>query len=165
MTTACRRLSTTRSRSLRDDQAAFQYHVDWRWRCAIQWPPQAVQRALKGDLSDLTALESGIKADGTIAAGVKMISSVFSTSVKKEVSFKINLLGLLNVLSLSDLVRGSKVIEDPVTGDLTIADSVTGTADPGDCRTSQTAGKSEEGDVRIASGHRRVQGQRRSGSI
>ena len=56
-----------------------------------------------------------------------MISSVFSTSTKKEVSFKINLLGLLNVLSLSDLIRGSKVIQDPVTGDLTIADSVTGT--------------------------------------
>jgi hypothetical protein len=43
------------------------------------------------------------------------------------VSFKVNLLGLLNVLSLSDLVRGCQVIPDPVTGDLTIADSATGT--------------------------------------
>lgn len=56
-----------------------------------------------------------------------MISSVFSTSLKKEVSFKINLLGLLNVSSLSDLIRGGTVIQDPVTGDLTIADTVTGT--------------------------------------
>jgi len=109
-----------------DDQAAFQYHIDVG---AAQRDPvanQAVHRALAGDLSNLTALEGGIKPDGTIAAGVKMISSVFSTSVKKEVAFKINLLGLVNVLSLSDLVRGSKVIADPVTGDLTIADSVTG---------------------------------------
>ena len=110
-----------------DDQAAFQYQIDVD---AAQRDPvanEAVHRALKGDLSKLTALESGIKADGTIAAGVKMISSVFSASVKKEVSFKINFLGLVNVLSLSDLVRGSKVIQDPVTGDLTIADSVSGT--------------------------------------
>jgi hypothetical protein len=112
---------------VRDDQAAFQYRVDLEVALRDPVATQALQRALKGNLSDLTALESGIKADGTIAAGVKMISSVFSTSTKKEVSFKINLLGLLNVLSLSDLVRGSKVIQDPVTGDLTIADSVTGT--------------------------------------
>jgi hypothetical protein len=112
---------------IRDDQAAFQYHIDVN---AAQQDPlasEAVNRALQGNLSFLTALESGIQADGTIAPGVKMVSSVFSTSVKKELSFKINLLGLLNVLSVSDLVRGSKIIDDPVTGDLTIADSVTGT--------------------------------------
>jgi hypothetical protein len=112
---------------IRDDQAAFQYHVDVD---AAQRDPvanDAVHRALEGNLSLLTALEGGIQADGTIAAGVKVISSVFSTSLKKELSFKINLLGLLNVLSVSDLVRGSKIIDDPVTGDLTIADSVTGT--------------------------------------
>ncbi|MBV9768612.1 MAG: hypothetical protein JOZ32_03490 [Bryobacterales bacterium] len=110
-----------------DDQAVFQYHIDLD---AVERDPvasEAVQRALKGDLSYLTALEAGIKADGTIAAGVKVISTVFSTSVAKGVTFKINLLGLLNVLSLSDLIRGSKIIPDPVTGDLTIADSVTGT--------------------------------------
>ncbi len=110
-----------------DDQAAFQYHIDV---AAAQLDPvanEAVHRALEGDLSKLTALEAGIKADGTIAAGVKMINSVFSSSVKKEVSFKINFLGLVNVLSLSDLVRGSNIIQDPVTGDLTIADSASGT--------------------------------------
>ncbi len=112
---------------VKDNQAAFQYlvNVDVAQRDPVA--SAAVLRALKGDLSNLTSLESGIQADGTIAAGVKMISSVFSTSTKKEVSFKVNLLGLLNVLSLSDLIRGSKVIQDPVTGDLTIADSVTGT--------------------------------------
>jgi hypothetical protein len=112
---------------VKDDQAAFQYQVDLNAAGRDPVSSAAIQRALKGDLTNLTALESGIKADGTIAAGVKMISSVFSTSAKKEVSFKVNLLGLLNVLSLSDLIRGSKIIQDPVTGDLTIADSVTGT--------------------------------------
>ena len=112
---------------IRDDQAAFQYHIDVN---AVQQDPvasEAVHKALQGNLSFLTALESGIQADGTIAPGVKVVSSVFSTSLKKELSFKINLLGLLNVLSVSDLVRGSKIIDDPVTGDLTIADSATGT--------------------------------------
>jgi hypothetical protein len=112
---------------IRDDQAAFQYLIDVNAAQQDAVANEAVCRALKGDLSNLTALEGGIKPDGTIAAGVKMISSVFSTSVTKESSFKINLLGLVNVLALSDLVRGSKVIVDPVTGDLTIADSVTGT--------------------------------------
>ena len=110
-----------------DNEAAFQYHIDVDMAKLDPVANEAVHRALEGDLSNLTALEGGIQADGTIAPGVKMISSVFSTAAKKEVSFKINLLGLLNVLSLSDLVQGSKVIKDPVTGDLTIADSVTGT--------------------------------------
>jgi hypothetical protein len=110
-----------------DNEAAFQYHIDVDVAKLDPVANEAVHRALEGDLSNLTALEGGIKADGTIAPGVKVITSVFSTAAKKEVSFKINLLGLLNVLSISDLVQGSKVIKDPVTGDLTIADSVTGT--------------------------------------
>src|SRR5580700_2537027 len=112
---------------IKDDEAAFQYHIDVNAAQADPVANAAVHRALEGDLSNLTALESGIQPDGTIATGVKMISSVFSTSTKKEVSFQLNLLGLVNILSLSDLVRGSQIIKDPVTGDLTIADSVTGT--------------------------------------
>jgi hypothetical protein len=112
---------------VKDDEAAFQYHIDLDASGGDPVARAAIERALKGDLSGLTALEDGIKPDGTIAAGVKMINSIFSTSVQKGASFNVNLLGLLNVLSMSDLVRGSKVIADPVTGDLTIADSATGT--------------------------------------
>src|SRR5580704_2938335 len=53
---------------VRDDQAAFQYQVDLEVALRDPVATQALQRALKGNLSDLTALESGIKADGTIAA-------------------------------------------------------------------------------------------------
>lgn len=113
--------------SIRDDQAAFQYHIDVSAARADAVANDAVHGALRGDLSGLTALESQRTTDGTVAPGVRMISSVFSASVTKESSFKVNLLGLVNVLSLSDLVRGNKVIVDPVSGDLTIADSVTGT--------------------------------------
>jgi hypothetical protein len=113
--------------SMTDEQAAFQYQIDVIAAQQDATASDAVSRALEGDLSFLTALESGIGPDGTIAPGVKMINSVFSTSVKKESAFKVNLLGLINVLSLSDLLRSSKVIEDPVSGDLTVADSVTGT--------------------------------------
>jgi hypothetical protein len=89
--------------SMTDEQAAFQYQIDLIAAQQDATANDAVNRALQGDLSFLTALESGIGPDGTIAPGVKMINSVFSTSVKKESAFKVNLLGLINVLSLSDL--------------------------------------------------------------
>jgi len=110
-----------------DNQVAFQYHIEVDAAQSDPVANEAVHRALEGNLSYLTALEAEIETDGTIAPGVKVISSVFAASVKNEVSFKINLLGLVNVLSLSDLIRGGKVIQDPVSGDLTIADTVTGT--------------------------------------
>ncbi len=109
-----------------DDEAAFQYHIDIDVARNDPSANQAVHRALEGDLSQLTALESEMREGAVIAPGVTLISSVFSTSVKDEVSFKINLLGLLNVVSISDLLRGSKVVTDPVSHDMTITDTVTG---------------------------------------
>ena len=113
---------------LTEDEAAFQYQIEVH---TVQSDPianNAVHRALEGDLSLLTALEDGIQPDGTIAPGVKMLKSVFNTSRKKETTFKLNLFGLVNSISISDLIRNSKVVQDPVTGDVTITDSTTGTA-------------------------------------
>ena len=53
-----------------------------------------MERALKGDLSLLTVLEEGAHADGTIAPGVKLLNSVFSTARTKGAQLKINLLGM-----------------------------------------------------------------------
>ena len=39
---------------------------------------------------------------------------------------KLNLLGLVNFISVADLVRQCVVVKDPGSGDLTLADSVTG---------------------------------------
>lgn len=107
-----------------DDEAAFQYQVQLD-RLDAQ-SSAAVHLALDGDLSRLTALEAGMKADGTIAAGVKVLKSCLSKMRQNGASMKVNLLGIVNVISLSELVRNSTTIADPVTGDLTITDAATG---------------------------------------
>jgi hypothetical protein len=107
-----------------DDEAAFQYLID---------PAQlddnstaAVEHALAGDLSGLGALEANQQADGAIAPGVKLVSSAFERMRKTEVSLRVNLLGIVNLLSLSNLIRNGEVVSDPVSGDLTIKETVTG---------------------------------------
>lgn len=111
---------------LTDDEAAFQYEIDLVHAQANQTSKDAINRALKGDLSELTALEGNIPPDGgDIAPGIKLLKSVLSSSRKKEITLKLNLLGLLNVVSISDLLRSSKTVLDAVTGDVTITDSAT----------------------------------------
>ena len=85
----------------------------------------AVEKALQADLSGLTALE--LSTEGAqLAPGVKLLSSVLTTVRKNQTVFKLNLLGLVNLISLSELIRQCVVVKDPGTGYLTIADSVTG---------------------------------------
>jgi hypothetical protein len=54
------------------------------------------------------------------------LSSVLTIVRKKQVVLKLNLLGLVNFISVSELIRKCVVVKDPGTGFLTIADSVTG---------------------------------------
>lgn len=106
-----------------DDQAAFQYEI--RPAQLDAKSSAALQRALKGDLSGLTALETG-SAGATLAPGVKLISSVLTSMRERETSLKLNLLGLVNFISVADLIRNSVIVKDPDSGDLTIADEATG---------------------------------------
>jgi hypothetical protein len=107
-----------------DDQAAFQYEIRPAQLDAAA--SSAVHKALEGDLSGLTTLEAG--ADGVVLApGVKLISSVLTTVRKRETILKVNLFGLVNFISVADLIRKCVVVKDPDSGDLTIADSATGT--------------------------------------
>jgi hypothetical protein len=106
-----------------DDQAAFQYEIRPAQLDATS--STAVHRALEGDLSILTALETG-NDNATIAPGVKLISSVLTTVRRQQTTLKVNLFGLVNFISLSDLIRKCVVVKDPSTGYLTIADSATG---------------------------------------
>lgn len=108
---------------LTDDQAAFQYELR-----PAQLDPTAsaaVHRALEGDFSLLTALETGDDG-GVIAPGVTLITSVLTSTRKTQTTLRLNLFGLVNVLSLSDLIRKCVVVKDPSTGYLTISDSATG---------------------------------------
>jgi len=106
-----------------DDQAAFQYEI--RPAELDVTASAAIREALRGDLSGLTAIETG--SDGaTLAPGIKLISSVLTSVRKRETKLTLNLFGLVNFLSLADLVRKCVVVKDPDSGDLSIADSATG---------------------------------------
>src|ERR1022692_1976346 len=106
-----------------DDRAAFRYEI--RPAQLDGTASAAVDHALKGDLSGLTALETG--SDGAmLAPGVKLISSVLTIMRKRETSLKLNLFGLVNFISIAALIQKCVVVNDPDSGDLTIADSATG---------------------------------------
>jgi hypothetical protein len=107
-----------------DDQAAFQYEIQ---------PAQlsnaanlAVHMALDGDLTLLTLMEDIGPQGGVLAPGVKMLNSVLTTVRQRDITLKINLLGILNFLTVSELVRHSEVLTDAVSGDVTIKETVTG---------------------------------------
>jgi hypothetical protein len=107
-----------------DDQAAFQYRIK---------PSQltgnanlAVHKALDGDLTLLTAMEENMKADGILAPGIQMLNSVLSKTRDRGLTLKINLLGILNYLTVSELISKSEILTDDVSGDITIKETVTG---------------------------------------
>lgn len=107
-----------------DDQAAFQYEIQ-----PAQLSPEAnlaVHKALDGDLSLLTAMEDNMQNGNILAPGVKMLNSVLSETRKRGATLKINLLGILNYLTVSELIRNSETLTDAVTGDVTIKETVTG---------------------------------------
>jgi hypothetical protein len=110
--------------ALTDNDVAFQYEV----QPALLSPAAAlaVHKALDGDLTGLTELEAGKQPGGILAPGLKMLNSVFSEMNKRRPAFRLNLLGILNFLSVSELIRNSEIITDQVTGDVTIKETITG---------------------------------------
>jgi hypothetical protein len=107
-----------------DDLTAFQYEIrPAQLDLAANF---AVHRALDGDLSHLTVLEDGMQDDHLLAPGVKMLNSVLTEARKQGATLKINLIGILNYLTVSELVRNSETLTDNVTGDVTIKEMVTG---------------------------------------
>jgi len=107
-----------------DDQAAFQYEIE-----PARLSPDAsaaVHKALQGDLRQLTTMESDMQDGGTLAPGVTMLNSVLSETRKRGVILKINLLGILNYLTLSELIPNSEILTDAATGDVTIKETTTG---------------------------------------
>jgi hypothetical protein len=105
----------------RDNEAAFQYEIQPALFNAQS--TQAVAAALKGDLSLLTALEENAATDGTLAPGIKLLNSVFSTARTQGASLKINLLGIVNLISVAKLISSCEFLFEPATGDLTIKET------------------------------------------
>ena len=110
--------------ALADDQAAFQYEIQPARLSAEA--SVAVHQALNGDLSMLTAMEEDMHDGGILAPGVRMLNSVLSATRKRGITLRINLLGILNYLTVSELIRNSEILTDAVTGDVTIKETVTG---------------------------------------
>ncbi len=107
-----------------DDRAAFQYEIQ-----PARLSPEAtsaVNAALDGDLSLLTSWEENMQDGGMLAPGVRMLNSVLTETRKHGITLKINLLGILNFLTVSELIRNSETVTDAVTGDVTIKETVTG---------------------------------------
>lgn len=108
--------------STTDDQPTFQYEI----RPNLLEPAgrNALERAFKGDLSQLTILEASAQADGTIAPGIRLLNSVLTRTRSSGVALKVNLLGIVNLISLSKLIRQCEFLTEPASGDLVIKETV-----------------------------------------
>lgn len=101
------------------DEAAFDYEID----LAKLGPEgrQALHKALDGDL---TALAGGAVA---LPTGITLRRSIFAETQKKKHTFKVNLLGVYNFISIGSLKKRMRVMFVPETGELLITDSATAT--------------------------------------
>lgn len=108
--------------ALADDQAAFQYEIQPARLDAAG--TEAVRSALRGDFHLLTQMEDGADEGGDIAPGIRMLNSVLTKTRKRGAMLKVNLLGILNFVSLNELIRRSEILTDEATGDVTIKETV-----------------------------------------
>ena len=111
--------------ALATNEAAFLYQIDLNLLDARS--RAAVRDALAADLTSLNQMEASVAADGTIGAGVKLLRSRCAELRKKSLSWKVNLLGIFNFATFSELVRRGEVVFEPATGDLTVSETVSGT--------------------------------------
>jgi len=106
-------LSTEISATQSSD-AVFLYDID----IAALTPDsrQALDQALRGDLTGL---------HGRALPGVTSVQSVWEKARKNGIQLEVNLLGLLNVGSISTLTSSGAVLFEPATGALVITDKTT----------------------------------------
>jgi hypothetical protein len=102
--------------ALRDNQALFAYDIDLAR--LDQQGKSAVGEALHGRLSPIG--EAAAAGTGPI----RFVASALKQLRERKMSWRINLLGIMNVASFVDLVREGTVTFDPVSGALTAADKV-----------------------------------------
>lgn len=105
--------------ALESNEAAFLYEIDLDALDADG--AAAIDRALAGDLTALNAIE----LDGS-RHGIRTVQSRTQALSRKTVSWRINLVGIVNVLSMRELVRSGSVAHDTDSGELVIVDKVTG---------------------------------------
>ena len=77
----------------------------------------ALNQALQGDLSALTS-----HASTDLPQGVRLLVSELDEVRKKTTTWKLNFLGLLNVLSVTELILSGKTLFNADTGELVVTD-------------------------------------------
>ena len=103
--------------SLRRHDAAFEYEIDLA--ALDDTGRRALDEALAGNLTGLNDLE-----EQGVAHGIRATQSLLQKMRKRTIRLRINLLGLLNVISLSEFVRTGTVFHDDESGELVISDEV-----------------------------------------
>jgi hypothetical protein len=105
---------STEISATRSTDAVFLYDID----IAALTPDsrQALDQALRGDLSGL---------HGGALPGVTSVQSVWERARKNGIQLDVNLLGILNVGSVSTLTISGSVLFEPATGALVITDTAT----------------------------------------
>jgi hypothetical protein len=81
----------------------------------------AIQDALKLNLSSLW------KSSGSLPRGIREVQNILTTTKSKAHSLKINVLGLYNYASSTDLTLQGTVLTDATSGAIVITDSATAT--------------------------------------
>lgn len=100
-------------------EAAFDYEIDLGK--LKDDGRRAIHRALDGDLSAL------VESEAALPAGVTLRRSIFAETKKRKHTFKLNLLGIYNFISVGTLALKGKVMYVPETGELLITDRATAT--------------------------------------
>lgn len=101
--------------ALRDDEALFAYDIDAAQLDAAG--RAAVEQALHGQLGP-------IGQSARDAGPIRLVTSAERRLRERRTAWRINVLGILNVASFSELVRQGSLTYDPVSGALTAADQV-----------------------------------------
>ncbi|MGC4052241.1 MAG: hypothetical protein QM757_23135 [Paludibaculum sp.] len=102
--------------ALRSDEAAFLYEI--KLDQLTHDSTLAVHHALDGDFSGLTGLRD------LSLPGITPVRNITNELRKRGVSLRVNLLGIVNTISISELVRSGSVTFEPISGALVIADKV-----------------------------------------
>ena len=96
-----------------EDDALFEYEI--QPGALDLTSTSAVNHALHGDLTALTELER--------PAGVTLRDSVLARMRSRGVTLKVNLLGIVNLISLSKLIGKCEILNDAASGGVTIKET------------------------------------------
>ena len=104
--------------SLKQNDAAFLYEIDLDALDAEG--AAAIDKALSGDLGDLNRLEPTLPGHG-----ITLQQSRTSHLRTRQVAWRVNVIGLVNVLSLKELAVEATVVHDADSGELLMTDAAT----------------------------------------